>query len=152
MYVLRREHLDDLAQHVLDERKGSVVAGAEHVVRYSPHFPNLVRAACTAIFRVCCKSCLHVAGKVNLRDYRYVALCCILNNLAALLLCVEERTVVFAVILGAVASDDSLIALCSDGSQLWVLLYLDAPTLVIGQVPVEAVEVVEREHVNEALD
>ena len=93
-----------------------------------------------------------MSGKVNLGDYRYVTLCCILYNLAALLLCVEERTIVLAVILGAVASDDGLIALCCDGSELGVLLYLDAPTLVIGQVPVETVEVVECEHVDEALD
>ena len=152
VYVFRWEHLYYFAQHILDEREGGVVAGTEHIVRNAPHFPNLVWAACTAILGICGKGCLHVPGKVNLGDYCYVALCCVGDNLAALLLCVEERTVVLPVILGSVASYDGLVALGSDGRQFGVLLYFNAPALVVGEVPVETVEVVERQHVDKALD
>ena len=93
-----------------------------------------------------------MAREVNLRDYCDVTLCCILYNLAALILCVEEWAVVLAVVVTAVLADDSLITLCRDCCELRVLLDLDTPALVIGEVPVEAVEVVERKHVDEALD
>ena len=152
MNVLRREYFDYLAQDIFYELEGRVVAGAEHIVRYSPHLPHFVRAACATIFGICGKCSLHMSGKVNLRNYRYMAICSVLYNLAALFLSVEERTVVLAVILAAVAPYDGLIALCCNGCELWVLLYFDTPALVVGYVPVEAVEVMQRKHVDEAFD
>ena len=150
--VFRWEHLNYLAQYILNECECGVVAGAKHIVRYSPHLPYLVRAACAAIFGVCGKGCLHVAGKVNLGDNGDVTLCSVCDNLAAILLCVEERAVVLSVILAAVATDNSLVTLCCNGGELGVFLYLDAPALVIGEVPMETVQVVQCKHVNETLD
>ena len=48
-------------------------------------------------------------------------------------------------------SYDRLGAVCAHGGEFRVFLDFDAPALVVGQVPVEAVDVVQREHVDEAL-
>ena len=92
-----------------------------------------------------------MAGEVNLRDYGNMPLCCISHNLTALILSVVERTIVLAVIFAAVASYDSLVALRCNSCELGVFLYLDAPSLVIGDVPMEAVQVMKRENIDESL-
>src|SRR5439155_15190820 len=49
-------------------------------------------------------------------------------------------------------ADDRLLAPRADGGQLRVLLDLDAPALVLGEVPVEGVHLVEREQIDVLLD
>ena len=56
-----------------------------------------------------------------------------------------------AVILARVVSYDRLGAVCAHGGEFRVFLDFDAPALVVGQVPVEAIDVVQSEHVDEAL-
>ena len=74
----------------------------------------------------------------------------ILHDFARLLLRVEAL-MGLAVILARVVSYDRLGAVCAHGGEFRVFLDFDAPALVVGQVPVEAVDVVQREHVDEAL-
>ena len=63
-----------------------------------------------------------------------------------------ESAVWLAVILARVAADDGLLALRPDLRKARVLPDLDAPALIVGQVPVEAVYVVQGEHVDVCLD
>ena len=74
----------------------------------------------------------------------------VLHDFARLLLRVEAL-MGLAVILARVVSYDRLGAVCAHGGEFRVFLDFDAPALVVGQVPVEAVDVVQREHVDEAL-
>ena len=148
MYVLRREESHNLFQHVVDEFHCLVVAGAEHVVRHAPHLPNLVRTAGATQFWISRKGSLHVSRQVDLGHNRDVAVGSILHDVANLLLCVEA-SVRLAVILARVVADDGLCALRTNLGEQRILLYLDAPALVVGEVPVEAVDVVQGEYVDE---
>ena len=87
--ILRREELCDFLQHIVNECKGLVVAGAEHVVRHAPLLPHLVRTAGASHVWVSGKSSLHVAGQINLRNDGNIAVCGILDDVANLLLGVE---------------------------------------------------------------
>ena len=55
------------------------------------------------------------------------------------------------VILAAVVSDDGFGAFAAHLNEAGVFLDFHAPTLVVGEVPVETIDVVERNHVDEAL-
>ena len=46
-------------------------------------------------------------------------------------------------------TDDGLRTLRTNLCEQRILLYLDAPSLVVSKVPMEAVDVVQREHVDE---
>ena len=131
MYVLRREESHNLFQHVVDEFHCLVVAGAEHVVRHAPHLPNLVRTAGATQFWISRKGCLHVSRQVDFGHNCDVAVGSILHDVANLLLCVEA-SVRLAVILARIVADYGLCALRTNLGEQRILLYLDAPALVIG--------------------
>ena len=145
------EHVDDLGKHVGNKLQRGVVASAEHIVRHAPHLPHLVRTARAPQLGVGGQRGLHVSGKVNLGDHGDVALGSIGHDVATLVLSVEVGAVGDAVVGSAVAPDDGLCTLGTDGVELGVFLQLKAPALVVGEVPVEAVHIVKRKHVDEAL-
>ena len=45
-------------------------------------------------------------------------------------------------------ADDGLVALGTNLGEQRIFLYLDAPSLVVGEMPMEAVDIVQREHVD----
>ena len=94
-----------------------------------------------------------MAGELNLGYHLDVALGCVCHNLAALLLCVEVWAVGLACVVAAInaVGNPVVAACCTNGCEAWVFLYLEAPSLVIGEVPVETVELVVRHHVDYAL-
>ena len=145
--ILRREELCDLLEHVVDESQNLVVASAENVVRDAPLLPYLVRTAGASKLGIGCKSRLHMSWQVNLRNDGDVAVGCILHDVAYLLLCVEA-VVGYAVVLAYVMTDNGLLALGTNLGEQRIFLYLDAPSLVVGEMPMEAVDVVQGEHVD----
>ena len=56
-----------------------------------------------------------MAGEIYLRDDGDVALGCISDDLAAVVLCVLEWTIMLSVILATIAADDGFITLCCNG-------------------------------------
>ena len=90
------------------------------------------------------QSGLGVARHLDLGDDGDVALGGIAHDVANLLLRKEIGAIGNAVVGGRAqtVADEGLVALRSEGSQLGIAFDLDAPPLVIRQVPMEAVELV----------
>ena len=89
---------------------------------------------------------------LNLGDNLYITLCCIGNHLANLILSVEA-TIGCAIPLYGVKTMtyEGLLTHSTLLSKLGVCLNLDTPTLIVGEVPVQAVELVCGEDVDVVL-
>ena len=117
-----------------------VVSGAKHIFGYTPLSPYFVRATGTTQFRVSGKGSLHVSRKVDFGNNGDVAFGCIIYNFFGLFLGVES-TVRFAVVFAGVTSDDCFCSVSTDFSQFRVFFDFQTPTLIVGDMPVEAVHV-----------
>ena len=91
-----------------------------------------------------------MTGEVDFGNDGDVAFGCIAHDVATFLLSVIA-SVGNTVILSGVVSDDGFGAFAADFNEAGVLLDFHTPTLVVGEVPVETIDVVERNHVDEAL-
>ena len=147
VYILRREECHHLVKHIVDEMERFVIAHTQHTVRHAPLLPHLVGPSGAAQFGVGGQGGLHVAGHVNLGYDGDVAFGSVAHNVLDVLLCVIPA-IGCAVILAAVVSDDGLGASCANLGQERILLYFDAPPLVVGQMPMETVDVVQRQYVD----
>ena len=91
-----------------------------------------------------------MAGHINLGDNSYVAFGSVAHYLASLLLSIVARNR-HAVVLARLRSRDCARTLRANLGKQRIFLYLDAPSLVLGEVPMEVVDVVHREDVDEFL-
>ncbi len=149
------EHLGYVAEHALEEVDDLVVAHVEHVLRDAAvhaHLVGLRRVA--AQFGIGRDGSHHVAGEVNLGDDFNVALLGISHNLAQLVERIEAAAAILRVVVvfGAGFERERGLAHGTDGGQLGIFGDFHAPALVVGQVPVEAVELVDSGHVEQLLD
>ena len=112
---------------------------------------HLIGTAGTAQLGIAGQRCQHVSRHVDLGNHGDVALLGIGHDVARLLLCVVAavRRLVVQVGIGAHHGARSLRA---DGGELGIAFDLDAPALIVGQVPVKHVHVVQRQQVDEFLD
>ena len=163
MEILAGEDVAKLAENGLQEFEGGVLTGAEDIRRHSPDSPDFVvsaglyalaRAAEPGVGR---QRRDHMAGEVHLRDDGDAELGRIFDHVAHLFLGVETAMAlaVEAELLrleAALVADDGLRAPCSDFGEERVGLDLGAPALVLGEVPVEAVELEGSHHVEDLLD
>ena len=148
--VLRREQVDDFVQHIADELHSAVVAHAKHLVAYAPLRPHVVRTARAAQMRIGSQCGAHVSRHINFGNHLDVALGSVANHVAHLLLGVESA-VRHAVPFARIATDDGLCAHRTHLGEARIFLDFDAPTLVVGQVPVEGVHIVQCQHIDELL-
>ena len=84
-----------------------------------------------------------MAGKIDFRYYGDALCCCISNYLADLVLRVPHAFAVrcmVVVLAGVDMTDDGLLSDRADFCQFRVLLDLDSPALVVGEMPVECIE------------
>ena len=142
----QREHL---AEHVLHEPDRRVV-GVQQVVRHAPVRARLDRLARPTRARVRGDHGLRMAGHLDLRHDRDEALSGVGDDLPDLLLRVE--TAVTLAVEGRVgpcplAADERLLPPRGDVRELRILLDLDAPALIVGEMPVEPVELVHRHQI-----
>ena len=147
--VGRGEDICHLIEHVVDEFVGFRVAGTKHIVRNAPVLAHLVGPSGASKFGVGGQSGDHVTGQVDFGDYRDVTFGSVAHNVATFLLSVKSAvraTVVFA----GVMTDHGLSALTPHCREARVALNINAPTLIVGEMPVKAVDVVEGEQVDEA--
>ena len=152
--ILGREELAYFSEYVLQELHGLLLSYAEHVVCNAPQTPYFIWTACASELRICCKSCKHVAGKVDFRNHCDALCGSIFENFLYLLLsevaAFAVRCVVKLVALEDVADD----GLVSDGSHLCktrIFLDFKSPALVVGEMPVEGVELVDLHDVEVSL-
>ena len=139
--VLGREDVQHLGQDVLQEGEGFLLAHAEDVFGDAPAGPDVIRAAGAAQLRIGGQGRDHVAGQVHLRDDGDVALRGVGHDLAHLVLGIETA-VADAVARVEVLADAGAAAPGAHLGELRILLDLHAPALVLGEVPVEPVQLV----------
>ena len=152
--VFAREEVGHFAQDVLEELHGLLAADIEHLLGDAPLGPYLIRlglAALASEFGVGRQRGLHVAGQVDFGDDGDSAFCGVGDYVSDLVLGVVSA-VTDAVVGCPVAADHSAVTEGSDLGEAGVLVYLDPPALVFGEVPVQAVELVDRHHVEHLLD
>ena len=150
MDIFRREDFDDFIENVIDEIVGFWVSGTEHIVTHAPNAPYSIRASCATQFGIGGERTEHVAGEVDFGNDGDVAFGSIAHDVATFLLSVIA-SVGNTVILSGVVSDDGFGAFAAHLNEAGVLLDFHTPTLVVGEVPVETIDVVECNHVDEAL-
>ena len=143
------EDLCHLIEHVVDEFVGFRIAGAKHIVRNPPVLAHLIRPSRATEFGIGGQSGDHVTGQVDFWNYRDVTFGSVAHNVATLLLGVES-TVRATVVFAGVVTDHGLSALTPHRSEARVALNFNAPALIVGEMPVKAVDVVQSEQIDEA--
>ena len=151
VHVRGREQFDHLGQHVLDELQRAFL-GIEQVGEHAPLVVDGQRLLGAAQLRVGDDGRGGVAGHVQFRDHLDMALRGIGDDLADLLLgviaAVATRLACARLNPGIAQRHPA----AADLGELGVTLDLHAPALVIGQVPVEGVELVLGHRVEELAD
>ena len=144
------ENIHNLRQHILDELIDFRIAYTEHILIDTPIVPHLIGTACATQFRITRQSSQHVSGHIDLGDDGDMTLGSIADNLTGLSLGVET-TVGDVVVKVGIGADDGARTLRTNLRKLRPFLNLDAPTLIVGEMPVENVHIMERQQVNELL-
>ena len=153
MDIFGREKIDHLAEHVFEEGHCLFIAGTDHIVRYAPLGPYFIRSARTTQVRISRDSCQLVSRKVYFGDDRDETFLGVSDHVADFVLRIEHAFAIrLAVIFAGVTADDGFLALRPDLGQFRIFLDLDAPSLVVCQVPVEAVHIVQGKNIDELLD
>ena len=156
--VAAGEDIAHLREHLLEELHGAWITGTQHIVGHSPYGPNLIGTARASQFGIYAQGCHHVPREVYLGDDVDVAFCGIPHDVAHLLLGVVAASPVLrvvveiAVLAVTVATYHRLLADAGLGSQFRHGFHLEAPSLVVGDVPVELVDAVQGQYVDEGLD
>ena len=154
MDVLAREQRQHLAEHVFEERERRLL-DVEQVLIDAPVGRNGSRLARDAELRIRGNRRARMARHIDLGHDRDVAGRCVRDDLADLVLgietAVEPRPSRGRIDVGC-RSRTRRHAPGADFSQLRILLDLDAPSLIVRQVPLQHVELVQRHRVDEPLD
>ena len=147
--ILIGEEGHNLLQHILGELHRLVVTHTQQVLRHTPDGPHLIGATRTSQLGVGSQCSHHMAGHINLRDDVDVSLGSVGHHLPNLLLRVETPLSIGHTVPHArIATNNRLTAGGCHRGQQGVLLNLNTPTLVIGQVPMKSVHIVQGEHIN----
>ena len=155
MHILRREELRNLCKHILKEDHCLLLSGAEDFVSHAPSSPYIIRSSGTSELRICGKSSEHMAGKVDLRDDVDTLCGSIIDDLADLLLAEPAAFSVWSAVIYLALEKmayESFLSYGSDFCELWIFLDLYSPSLVIGDMPVEGVQLVHLHDVKISLD
>ena len=147
MDILRGEQLHHLGQYAFEEFESLLPSGAKHVVGHAPAAPHLVRTARAAQFGIGGQRRQHMARQVDFGNHRDTPVGGIFHHVADLVLRIETavgRTVIGSPLL----ADHGGLADAAHGGQLRIALDLDAPALIVGQVPVQRIELVYGHHVD----
>ena len=155
VYIFGREKFAYFSEDILKELHGLFLSDAENVVGDTPVTPYFVGTACTSELRISCKRSKHMARKVNLRNYSNALCSCIFQDLLYLVLSEIAAFSVACMVIFIALEDVADDGLVSDGSHFckaWVFLDLKSPALVVGEVPVEGIELVDFHDVEIFLD
>ena len=152
MDVGRGEHVAELSEDGLEECQRLGIASAEHLPHHAPVGSHGIGAARAAQVGEDVQGTLHVARHVYLRHHVDVALGRIANDVAALLLRVEAAVGDVVVDAHTARTDDGLLPHAALLRQVGQRLHLEAPTLVLGQMPVELVAAMQRHRIEELFD
>ena len=152
MDELRGEHIAKFAQHFLEEHEGLRIAAAEYVATDSPIGFHRVGATLASKIGEHVKGSHHVAGQIDFRDDIDVSFSRIAHNLATIVLGIVTSVALTVVDTHVSRPDNRLLTHTSIHCQSREALYLEAPSLVVCQVPMELVAAVQRHHVEILFD
>ena len=150
---LRGKEFEHLGEDVLQKLERRLLARAEDLFADAPAPAHLVALALAAQPRIGGERCDGMPRKLDFGNHRDIAVGGVFHDLADLLLRViaaVRRLVILA--RGVMVADERLPAHRSHARQLGVFFDLDTPALIVGQVPVELVELVHGEDVDILLD
>ena len=149
MNVFRGENIHHLEQYVVDKFESLVLTGAEHIVADAPLSRNLIRATGTTQLGVGGQGGHHVAGQVDFGDDGDTQVGGILHDVAQFVLRIESA-IGGVVVVVPLFGNHRFAAHAAHFGQTGVLLDFDAPALVVGEVPVQRVELVHGHDVENA--
>ena len=151
--ILRGKQLQDLRENVLQESERCFLARAVDFGADAPARADLITLAPAAQPWIGRQRRHGVSRQFDLGDHRDKAVCGVFHDITNLFLRVESPvgcSVVFGRI--GVMAHERLPPNRPDPRQLGVFFDLDAPALILGEVPVEAVHLVQGEDVDEFFD
>ena len=156
MDVLTGEKRHHFPEHVLHECDSRVVR-IEDEITNAPHLHHIHRGiASDTEARIGRDRRLRVTGHLDLRHHRHESLGGVCHDFADVVLRVETavRRCVEDTFRGVrdVRTDECLRATCADLRQPRILQDLNAPALILGEVPVKTIQLVMREQVDVLLD
>ena len=136
------------------QKQDAFFFSAKNIVKDAPKALDALRLACAGVLWVSGKRSSGVARHFNLRNYIYKTCACITHDVLDFILGVKAAIACFVVgaRLGGVMIFYSGVAPSAYFGQKWILFNFNAPTLVIGKVPMQGVEFVICHQVNKALD
>ena len=153
--VTAGEHFCHIVEHRLEEVDDFIVTDVQHVFGNTSGHTNLVGAiGVAAQLWIGSKGSHHVSWHVDFRDDLDVSLSSISHNLAQIVEGVVHAATIFCVVKEVwicTITHKRTFTTATHLGQLGIFGNLNAPTLVIGQVPVQAVHFVERHDVEDAL-
>ena len=138
--VFAREEGYDFVEYILDELKGRLLTSAIDIIFDTPNitYDILTTIGEAGKLRVRGDSTHTVTWHLDLRDDRHKAILRIADDLADLILRIE------ATVATAISFDTP----STDLSQAGILLDLNTPALVLGEVPVELIDLKHRDDIN----
>ena len=151
----RGKEVEHFRKHLLDEFECRLLAGAVNVVADSPVGPYGVGTSRASEPRIGGQRRQSVSGHFDLGNHFDMTLGGVAHDFADVVLRVEAAVrlaVVHAFPVFVVASDEGFAAFGADLRQPGIFPDLDAPSLVVGQMPVEFIDLVQGEDVDVGLD
>ena len=154
MDLLVGEDVHYFIQHILSKAHGAGIGYIEHIGEDTSIDLHIVRSiGPTTKLWVCRYGSTSMSGELHLGHNLDVALASIGHEFTSLILCVEVGTIS---LLGIVASilevaHVGVATHCTYSRELGIFLDFDAPTLVIGEMPVETVHLIVGHDVNHTL-
>ena len=153
--VASGEHFCHIVQHRFEEVNHLVVADVQHISGDTSSHTNFIRAIGEATqLWIGCKCSHHVTRHVDFGDDFDVSFGSISHNLAQVIEGVIHAATIFRVVkeptINAIAHKRAFTT-ASHLGEFGIFGNLDAPTLVVGQVPVQTIHLVERHDVENAL-
>ena len=150
------ENFHDFCKHIAGKLYSLRVTNIQHIGPYAALIGLYFMLAfwCATEFRVCGKCGHDVSWHIDFRNDLNMQIACVFNNFTAIFLCVEKGTIRFAqpiisffhVIHSAIACHGA------DRGKPRIFLYLESPSLVFCQMPVEIIHFVHGHSVQNMLD
>ena len=152
MYISEREHICKFIDYILCKLHSLRIGNIDHITRHTLPQPNLVLVFGVAReeLRIRSNGRLRMSGYINFGNYLNKTLLCIFYNLFYIFTGIET-TIAYSIRLYISPCADLAVAPSANLGQLRVFLYLDAPALVLGQVPMEAVHLVSSHNIKNLL-
>ena len=148
--VLGRKNLHNFCQYVIDKSQHAVVPCTKHFFGHTPHSPHFVRTSGASQVRIRGQCRLHMSRQIDLGDHGNIAFGSIIHDFPGLLLRVKTA-IRLTVIFTAIMPDHRFRATGTYCCQLRIFLYLDTPSLVVGNMPMQSVHVMQNHHIDKLL-